>query len=179
MPSDVTDSRRPLQLSAPLHPLLVHFTVALTVSAYGFDLLALLTGTPSLRAIGWWDLAAAIVLTVGTVATGVRSRLRLPMEEGAARAMLRAHMAVGPMVLGLLIAVGVWRAGLWRLGTGPTWTYMIAMSVAVLAVAAQGYLGGELVYRYGAEVRSGYRRLPLAHGPCAAAIHDRSPRKSP
>ena len=29
-----------------------------------------------------------------------------------------------------------------------------------LALAVQGYLGGELVYRYGAEVRGRYRRLP-------------------
>jgi hypothetical protein len=32
----------------------------------------------------------------------------------------------------------------------------------VLVMTVQGYLGGELVYRYGAEVTGRYRRLPSA-----------------
>jgi hypothetical protein len=34
------------------------------------------------------------------------------------------------------------------------------MGAVVLVLTAQGYLGGELVYGFGAEVRGRYRRLP-------------------
>jgi len=47
----------------------------------------------------------------------------------------------------------------WQAGAGGTWGYMAAMAGVTLVMAAQGYLGGELVYRYGAEVKFRYREL--------------------
>jgi len=147
------------RLTAPLHPILVHFTIALTATAFAFDLLAFLFGVDALGAIGWWILAAAVLVTVATIATGVKSRLRLPVEEGEARSFLRVHMALGPIFFGLLVAVGIWRGMLWQAGSRVTWWYLAAMAGVTLVMAAQGYLGGELVYRYGAEVKFRYRKL--------------------
>jgi uncharacterized membrane protein len=147
------------KLTAPLHPILVHFTIALTATAFAFDLLAFLFGVGALGAVGWWVLAAAVLVTVATIATGVKSRLRLPAEEGEVRSFLRVHMALGPIFFGLLVAVGIWRGALWQDGSGVTWWYLAAMAGVTLVMAAQGYLGGELVYRYGAEVKFRYRKL--------------------
>src|SRR6185437_2460134 len=94
--TELAQTRRLLKLTAPIHPILVHFTIALTATAFGFDLLAFLFGLDALVAIGWWTLAAAVLVTVATLATGVKSRLRLPIEEGEARSFLRTHMALGP-----------------------------------------------------------------------------------
>jgi uncharacterized membrane protein len=148
------------RLTAPLHPILVHFTIALTAIALIFDLLALLFRIEALVSIGWWMLAAAVIVTVGTIATGLRSRLRLPVEEGEARSFLRLHMALGPLFFGLLVAVTIWRGILWQAGSGVTWWYLVALAAVVLVMTAQGYLGGELVYRYGTEVKLRYRELP-------------------
>src|SRR5665213_2100928 len=96
----VTEFAQPprlFELTAPSHPILVHFTIALTATAFGFDVLAFLFRFDALTAIGWWLLAAAILITLGTLATGVRSRLRLPVEEGEMRSFLRTHMALGPI----------------------------------------------------------------------------------
>lgn len=157
-------ARALLRLAAPLHPLLVHFTIALTVIAFGFDLFAFLFGIGAWRSIGWWNLAAAVVVTLGTLATGVKSRLRLPLEEGEARSFLRLHMALGPMVFGLLVMLAFWRAKFWQAGVGVNWAYLVAMFLVLLAITAQGYVGGELVYRYGTAVSSRYRDLPGHHG---------------
>ncbi|MGA7385169.1 MAG: DUF2231 domain-containing protein [Methylocella sp.] len=146
-------------LTAPLHPILVHFTIALTATAFVFDLLAVLFGLEALIAMGWWTLAAAVFVTVATIATGVKSRLRLPIEEGEVRSFLRVHMALGPIFFGLLVAVGIWRGKLWQAGSGATWWYLAAMACVILVMVVQGYLGGELVYRYGAEVKFRYRKL--------------------
>jgi uncharacterized membrane protein len=148
-----------IKLTAPLHPILVHFTIVLTVMSFAFDLLAFLFGLHALIAIGWWMLATAILVTIATIATGVRSRLRWPVEEGEARSFLRAHMVLGPTFFGLLVAAGIWRGELWQAGSDVTWWYLAAMVGVTLVMAAQGYLGGELVYRYGAEVKFHYRRL--------------------
>jgi uncharacterized membrane protein len=147
------------KLTAPLHPILVHFTIALPATAFTFDLFAFLFGVDALIAIGWWTLVAAVLVTVATIVTGIKSRLRLPVEEGEVRSFLRVHMALGPIFFGLLVAVAIWRGTLWQAGSGVTWWYLGAMAGVTLVMAAQGYLGGELVYRYGAEVKFRYRRL--------------------
>ena len=156
----LAQTRRIFKLTAPIHPILVHFTIALTATAFGFDALAFLFRLDTLRPIGWWLLDAAILFTLGTLITGVRSRLRLPVEEGEMRSFLRAHMAIGPIFYGLLVALGIWRGTLWQAGAGVTGWYLAATAGVILVMAVQGYLGGELVYRFGAEVKFRYRQLP-------------------
>lgn len=133
------------KLTAPLHPILVHFTIALTATAFAFDLLAFLFGVDALGTIGWWALAAVLV-TVATIATGVKSRLRLP--HGLGTDLFRPACRGGHLA-----------PPLWQAGSGATLWYLAAMAGVTLVMAAQGYLGGELVYRYGAEVKFRYRKL--------------------
>ncbi|MCA1635717.1 MAG: DUF2231 domain-containing protein [Acidobacteria bacterium] len=150
-----------VRVGAPLHPIVVHFTIALTSASLAFDAVGFLFGVVSLSAAGWWTLVGSVVMTVLTVATGVKSRLRLPVEEGEARSFLRAHMALGPIFFGLLLGIFTWRAHLWEVGASVTWWYLSAVAGVALVMTAQGYLGGELVYQYGAEVERDYRLLPV------------------
>ncbi len=147
-------------MAAPLHTGFVHFSIALTSASFGFDLAGAVFGQPSLAAAGWWTLATSSAVTLGTIATGVVSRIRLPMEEGPARSYLRAHMALGPIFLGLLLAMTAWRALLWERSAAVPLGYSSAMGGLVCLLVVQGHLGGELVYRFGAEVRGRYRQLP-------------------
>jgi uncharacterized membrane protein len=157
--------RHVARLNAPLHAIFAHFTIALTVSSLAFDAGGLVFGTESLATAGWWTLAAASGLTLLTLASGVSSRLRLPMEEGEARSFLRTHMALGPAFYGLLLAAMIWRSALWERSGPVSVAYLATLGAVVLVMTVQGYLGGELVYRYGAEVAGGYRRLPSARDP--------------
>jgi uncharacterized membrane protein len=109
----------------------------------------------------------AVLSTPLTIATGAISRLRLPMQEGEARSFLRAHMALGLIVFGLLIVMALWRAWLWQSENPVTVAYLAALIGVALVMTVQGYLGGELVYRYGADVKRGYRQLP-GHRPNTA-----------
>lgn len=152
--------RGTFRIAGPAHPIFVHFSIALTSSSLAFDLTGAVLDQPSLSGAGWWTLAAATLATVGTLITGVVSRVRLPMEEGPARSYMRTHMALGPLFFGLLLSLSVWRAVLWDRGFAVPWMYLLAAGGLVLVMAVQGYLGGELVYRYGAEVSGHYRRLP-------------------
>jgi uncharacterized membrane protein len=159
----ITDWRhavRTAELSAPIHPIMVHFTIALFVMSLVCDGVGFLLQVPSLAQTGWWTMAGALLITPLTLATGAVSRARLPMQEGEARSFLRAHMALGLVVFGLMAVMALWRAWLWQTESPVTMTYLAALIGAALVMTAQGYLGGELVYRYGAEVQQGYRRLP-------------------
>ncbi len=147
------------KLGAPLHPILVHFTIALFSASLFFDAAGFLLVITSLSVTGWWTLAAACVLTIFTVITGVISRMNLPIAEGEARSFLRSHMALGLIFFGILLILTIWRAAIWRAGGDVSWPYLMAAIGVAVVMSIQGYLGGELVYRYGAEVEGDFTRL--------------------
>ena len=148
--------------AAPLHPILVHFTISLVVVSMLFDLAGRYWSSPSLTGAGWWTVAASVPLTLLTVVTGLISRLRVDVAEGRALKYLRAHEWLGPSFLGCLAAMGYWRWTAWSAGSVPSLWYLMTFAALILLMTLQGYLGGELVYAFGMEVRDErYARLPL------------------
>ena len=148
-----------IKMGAPMHPIFVHFTIALTSASLVFDALGFFFNKASLTAAGGWALVGAALMTLATLSTGLTSSTRAPVEEGEARSFLRAHMALGFIFYGLLVAIVFWRISLWQSGQSVSWVYLAALAVVALVMTVQGYLGGELVYRYGVEVEQAYRVL--------------------
>jgi len=149
-----------VKMGAPMHPIFVHFTIALTSASLAFDALGFFFDKQSLTAAGGWTLVGSALMTLATLSTGLTSSTRAPVEEGEARSFLRAHMALGLVFYGLLVAITFWRISLWQSGQSVSWVYLVALAVVALVMTVQGYLGGELVYRYGVEVEQAYRELP-------------------
>src|SRR5947209_17359109 len=149
-----------IKMVAPMHPIFGHLTIALTSAALAFDALGFFFDKQSLTAAGGWTLVGPALMTRATVSTGLTSSTHAPVEEGEARSFLRAHMALGLIFYGLLVAIVFWRISLWQSGQGVSWVYLAALAVVALVMTVQGYLGGELVYRYGVEVEQAYRVLP-------------------
>ena len=145
------------KMGAPMHPIFVHFTIALTAASLMFDALGFFFSKPSLTAAGGWTLVGSAVLTLATISTGLTSSTRAPVEEGEARSFLRAHMALGLTFYGLLVAITFWRVSVW---STVSWLYLASLAIVTLVMTVQGYLGGELVYRYGVEVEQAHRELP-------------------
>lgn len=159
----VTSLRQALSLfkmGAPMHPIFVHFTIALTSASLIFDALGFLLNKISLTSAGGWTILGSAAMTLITLSTGLTSATRAPVEEGEARSFLRAHMALGLVFYGLLVAITLWRLSLWQNGRDVSWIYLISLAVVSLVMTIQGYLGGELVYRYGVEVEQAHRELP-------------------
>ena len=142
----------------------MHFTIALTGSSLAFDLGARVFHIPSLAAAAWWSLAAASVVTVGTIVSGLVSRIRAPISDWAARSYAGWHMALGPAFFGCLLAMAAWRRSAWARGVAPSWLYLGALAATILLLTVQGYLGGELVYRFGVEVRATRSRAHERNG---------------
>jgi uncharacterized membrane protein len=157
---NLTQALRLLKLGAPMHPIFVHFTIALTSASLAFDALGFFVNKASLTAAGGWTLVGSTLMTLMTISTGLTSSARAPVEEGEARSFLRAHMALGLIFFGLLVAVTFWRVSLWQDGRGVSWFYLISIGAVSFVMTMQGYLGGELVYRYGVEVEQAHRELP-------------------
>jgi len=104
--------------------------------------------------------------------------MSLDIGEGTARSYLRLHMALGPTFFGMLVAVAIWRGLLWRAEVPPGWWYLASLAVTSGVMAVQGYAGGELVYRWGAEVEGVVRGLRQRHASTPAPRWPPAPTRS-
>lgn len=153
------------------HPSLVHFTIALTLSAAGLFLASFLLRTRAvatqLTSAARWNLWLAAASAVPSVAAGLQAYYSVA-HDPAAHAAMTVHMkwAFGTLALLLMSAGLAWRER--SRGVGTTAALGVAMLLASGALAVTGYLGAENVYRHGL----GVMRLPQAEGPGHDHAHE-------
>ena len=136
----------------PLHPILVHFPLALLPLSVASDLIGRFADVASLRDTGAWSMLAAAAGAVLTVAAGLYDMHRAPLAEDV-HARVHRHRAVGFVLLAALLGLAVWRGILLADARIVPMLYLdLAVLTAALA-AFQGWLGGELVYRDGVFVQ--------------------------
>ena len=137
----------------PLHPMLVHFPVALYPASLLFDWLSHLAadGTPYVKG-AYALLVAALVATVPVAATGIADFLAI---DGVSRAWRLAftHLTVMLATSGLFLASAVLRRrDLDVTSTPPGLVLLDAVTVALLAFGV--VLGHDLVFRHGRRVEA-------------------------
>ena len=137
-----------------VHPVVVHFTIALFVIAVLLDWVAVVTGRREFHRTAWINLALSAVATVLTVAAGMTAEtLLIPTAE--AHATLDIHRWLGCAGLVAVLALTTWRYALRgefpRKGAA---LYLVLATTAMGIIAGAGYFGGEMVYRHGAAVRA-------------------------
>jgi uncharacterized membrane protein len=130
----------------PIHPAVVHFPLGLLLSATLADL-AGLSGIWSDPRFAALLMAAGLLGGLAAMAAGLYDFARL--DEGIVPHALRHMAAVGTAWLGYAAALYLRRDAL--IGAAETPAASVAFSVASAALLGLGgWLGGELVYRYGA-----------------------------
>ena len=132
----------------PLHPILVNLTAGLIPAAVGFDLLGRWLGRASLTSAGWWITLLAAVVTPFTALAGW-----LWMSDmGHGGDAMVVHKWLGTILAALMLGLAGWR---WyerrretqpeaRPGPGPA--YLTVAVLFVLALVAQGHLGGMMSF---------------------------------
>ncbi|HEX7045849.1 MAG TPA: DUF2231 domain-containing protein [Burkholderiales bacterium] len=136
----------------PLHPALVHFPLALWYAAVFWDAVGWWRAEPIWSEFAYWSLALGLLLALPAIASGVLDFLALGPEHPGLDTAAR-HM------LAMLAATAAFGAS-WvvRAATDPgapsAWAIGLALVGSVL-LGVGGWLGGTLVYRYGAGRRIG------------------------
>lgn len=136
-----------------LHPIFVHFTIALIVVFVLLDFIGLFTRNPAYHFAAWINLIIAAIFTVATVAAGMAAEVMLKPSV-AAHDTLDVHRTLAFAVSGVLALLLIWRIAL--RGRFPKKGGAIYGAMGILAIAltaGTGYYGGEMVYQYGAGVR--------------------------
>jgi uncharacterized membrane protein len=138
------------------HPAVVHFPLALIVSAALLLLAARIAARDSLAAtlatVGTWNLCLGAVAAVFALATGLAAVLDLNVSEAAHRA-ISLHLKWAMFTSLALILLAVWRGAGTAPASRPSWAFVGLLAAAALALLATGYRGGENVYRYGVGVQ--------------------------
>jgi uncharacterized membrane protein len=135
----------------PLHPMLVHFPVALYPTSLVFDALSHLAddGNPFVR--GAFSLIViALVVSALAVAAGFADFLTI--ENGSRTWRIAVlHMSVQLVTSGLFLANAVLRGRDLDVTATPVGTVILSL-VGLLTLVLGSALGGELVYRHGRRV---------------------------
>lgn len=141
-------------ITHPLHPLTVHFPIALLFTSVFFDLLGILTGKKQFNQTGWWLLILGLI--GGIVAAGFGMWTEEQVEAmGVPETAVDRHEAFALTTMAVFAALTVIR---WRIRA--RWSsrdrviYLIVAMIGLLLLGITGFYGGELVYRYGAGVES-------------------------
>jgi uncharacterized membrane protein len=137
-----------------VHPICVHFAVALTVFGVGLDCIGSVRGEANWQQAGRFCFFAGVVATGLAVLSGwIEQQLPRPtsLYDTQVQALLFYHEYLGYGLLGFFVVLAVARIQI----AGRLPLLFVMLSVLGLAgLVVQGYLGGELVYRYGAGVRA-------------------------
>ena len=138
-----------------IHPAVVHFPIALLLTAVAFDLAALIFGRAQMHRLALWNLCLGTVGAALAVLTGLQAEAVAKHSFEIWQVLgLHKRLAIASLILGLAAAAPrLWkRDRLSRRARTVTMAVMLAMA-ATLGIA--GYLGGRLVYEFGVGGRFG------------------------
>lgn len=136
----------------PLHPMMVHFPIALLSSSVFFDLLAAQWHREEFRATSWWTLALGLGGALASVGTGAMAE-EAAEGSGVPKHVLELHEHLGFATFWIFAVLSALHAGE-KLNLIAEWPRLrIALGLGGLAVLyIASYYGGSLVYDYGAGV---------------------------
>ncbi len=155
-------------LDHPLHPMIVHFPIALLLTSVLFDAASHIFKRESLRDGALWLLVLGLI---GGIAAAVAGGLAEETAEkaGIAESLIETHESLAFVTLGIFGVLLLWRVFMRNQLSGQLLAiYLLVATIGVGTLSATGYYGGDLVYEHGAGVNV------VAHGSPAAArnLHD-------
>jgi uncharacterized membrane protein len=134
------------------HPMVVHFPLALVVTAALFLLSARLLRRESyvatLATVGTWNLCLGAFAALLALATGLAATVGLHAGV-AAHQSLSAHVKWAIFTTLALVLLAVWRGAGSAQESRPSWIFMLVLLAATAALIVTGYHGGQNVYRHG------------------------------
>lgn len=132
-----------------IHPIVVHFVIAMILFAILCDVIAFVTKKWQFYEVSWWNLAFATVsIFIAIIFGQIEAGLAEPYSASADT--LNAHTLLGWSLAGVLAAITGWRYVL-RLQDKlrlPAFYWILSISLVGL-VTMQSYQGTVLVWVYG------------------------------
>ena len=145
----------------PIHPMLIPFPLALWATSFVVDVLFYFLRHPTLLVIAKFMLAAGCIAAVAAAIFGIIDWLEIKNGEVRRVANWHARLNVAALVV---FAISLFlRLGSYSDLVGRSLKIPFLLSfVGVILITISGWLGGELVFRYGiGQTRPDDSRIPL------------------
>ena len=126
-----------------LHPLLIHFPIALVIAAALAEVAAMVTADERWRTVAVGNVRAGAVFALLAAVAGWRLALA-PDLEGSP--LLEWHRWLGTVAAGAALAAALATGGIRRRSALGVLTYRTALFAAGTLVAVTGHFGGLLVW---------------------------------
>lgn len=132
----------------PLHPAVVHFPIGLWFTTVLLDIVGLYQPDAVWYQISYWCLAIGLAFALPAVITGLLEYVSITSKDPAMN-IATTHMMLMVTATALFGTSWVIRVMSAASSSAPTtWAISIAC-LGAITLAAGGWLGGTLVYRYG------------------------------
>jgi uncharacterized membrane protein len=146
-----------------LHPLTLHFAVALLVAGPAFDAAGLLLHREALLTAGRWNTLTGAAILLVTALSGLSAESALGPHSAAGAAILSLHKALGLLLLPVWLPLALWRF----LGARPIprrlrLFYLTLSYVGATLVIVEALLGSAMIYRHGVGLSAAARAEPIA-----------------
>jgi uncharacterized membrane protein len=137
-----------------IHPIVDHFTIALLVVALLTDIVASILAERL-----WLRYMALTLMVLGAISAatswftgGGEAHATIKYLDPAGRAVLHIHSQLGNALMVTFAVLALWRILIQALSfmARTRQVYLALTLLAVIALGYQGWLGGELVYGFGA-----------------------------
>ncbi len=132
-----------------IHPIVVHFVIAMVLFAVFCDLLSYFTRNPRLYEVSWWNLFfATISIFIAIIFGQIEAGLAEPYSN--VESTLNIHTFLGWSMSGVIAAVTAWRYVLRFRNPQELPIPFLGVGVVLVGlVCIQVYLGDVLVWVYG------------------------------
>lgn len=144
-------------MNLPLHPMIVHFPIALIFTALFLDGVGFVFKKENLRAAGFITLCLAVIGGLAAIATGVLAHSNLKSHTEALHEIveLHEHLAITAIVLAFAsLAVRFLAEKITAKEALLKKLALVLLVSAAIVVGGVGYLGGKMVFEYGAGTKS-------------------------
>lgn len=137
-----------------LHPMLVHFPIALLFASVLFDVASTALMRNSLREGALWLLGLGLLGGIVAAIAGGQAE-EVAEKAGVAESLIETHETLAYITLGITAILFLSRLLLRnRFSTRALTAYLVVATVGLVAVSATGHTGGNLVYEHGAGVNT-------------------------
>lgn len=140
------------QLVLPIHPMMVHFPIALLLAALALDCVGLILKKDRIRQAALPVLALAVLGGIVAAITGDMAHDAITRMTTELHELIEAHEIFAFSTLGwavVALALRIWAE--YKKALQGLWGYLslAALVVAAIMVSITGYFGGEIVFKYG------------------------------
>lgn len=140
-----------------LHPMLVHFPIALFITSVLFDVLGIWLTRESVREGALWLLVLGLLTGLAAFASGDLAAEGAE-KAGFAESLIETHEHLAGATVGVFGALLAWRLLLRnRFSRRAQIAYLMIAIVGLGLLSATGHYGGSLVYEHGVGIRAAAR----------------------